>query len=143
MCDYCLSHMGNSVFCVATLTRFLKKKTYYHFLLLCRMFTFGSVCPCISQGLCDLCFTPLVFCNLCGTLTKGRGLLQYTQLYVTSRSIKMFPRFPLYLHFSHSPSLSLIHICSASNPSNAVSLCSPHLCHLPSLSVSLPLPLHR
>lgn len=96
---------------------------------------------------------PLFLCNLCGMLTKGRGLPQYTQLYVTSRSIKMLPRFPLYLSFPFSLSvhlsLFLIHMCSAANTSNAVSLCYLHPCHLPShpflsLSpVSLPPSLHR
>lgn len=50
---------------------------------------------------------PLFLCNLCGMLTKGRGLPQYTQLYVTSRSIKMLPRFPLYLSFPFSLSVHL------------------------------------
>ncbi len=85
-------------------------------------------------------------------LTEGRGSPQYTQLYVTNRSIKMLPLFPLYLCLSHSfslsISLSLIHICSAANPSNAVSPCllSLHPRHLPSprsLSPSLSLSLSR
>lgn len=70
---------------------------------------------------------------------KGEGLPQYTQLYVSSRSIKMLPLFPFH------PSLPLIHICSAANPSNAVSpsLLSLHPCRLPSHPLSLSLPLAR
>lgn len=109
----------------------------------------ASACLLYLIGTLIYTHPPLFLCNLCGMLTKGRGLPQYTQLYVTSRSIKMLPRFPLYLPFPFSLSvhlsLFLIHMCSAANTSNAVSLCYLHPCHLPShpflsfpLSLSLP-----
>lgn len=100
----------------------------------------NTASACLLYLIGNLIYThpPLFLCNLCGMLTKGRGLPQYTQLYVTSRSIKMLPRFPLYLPFPFSLSvhlslsLFLIHMCSAANTSNAVSLCYLHPCHLPS-----------
>lgn len=104
----------------------------------------NTASACLLYLIGNLIYThpPLFLCNLCGMLTKGRGLPQYTQLYVTSRSIKMLPRFPFYLPFPFSLSvhlsLFLIHMCSAANTSNAVSLCYLHPCHLPSLSLPFP-----
>lgn len=71
------------------------------------------------------------FCNLCGTLTKGRGLPQYTQLYVTSRSIKMLPLFPLYLCLSLSPSPSISLSLSSTSAQQPI-----HLMQFPSSLLS-------
>lgn len=69
----------------------------------------NTASACLLYLIGNLIYThpPLFLCNLCGMLTKGRGLPQYTQLYVTSRSIKMLPRFPLYLPFPFSLSVHL------------------------------------
>lgn len=75
---------------------------------------------------------------------KG-GLPPNPRLYVPSRSMEIFPLFLLCIFGSRSPprpSLSLTHICSAANPSNAV---SPPLHSFvpPPHPPTAPLPLHR
>lgn len=100
-----LSSTLNTIFCVANLLEGLLlflEKTYCE--LLCHQFTLGKIMAAtvlMSHRGSVIC-APLLFCNLCITLRKGRGLPQYTQLYVTTRSIEIFPCFPLYFHVSHS-----------------------------------------
>lgn len=106
-------------------------QTHYYFVLLCRMVTFTKILPAsvfafdwssqITSPPPPLSPPPLFhpLCNLCSL--GGVVCPHCTPCYVTNQSIKMLPLFPL----SAIPFLSInaffTHICSAANPSNAVS----------------------
>lgn len=62
---------------------FLTGETHYQLVLLCCVSTFAKMPPA-SVFVSDRGSVIFFWGNLCGMLTKRRGLPQYTQLYVTS-----------------------------------------------------------